>query len=199
MATGVTLIVVGVYKFVEGAWIIVILIPVLIFGFCKVYNHYQEVDKQLSLGEPPRQLTEPFPTRVVVPVAGVNRGMVDAINYARAISKNVTAVYVELESGAGEHVRRDWERRWPDVPLVILPSPYRSIVAPFMEFLDRIDEQYNDGQLAAVVLPEWIPAKWWQSLLHNQTARLIRSALLYHRRDLGFQRVIIDVPYHLRR
>ena len=199
LATGVTLIVVGVNKFVEGAWIIVVLIPMLLFGFCKVYNHYQEVDKQLSLGELSGQLTEPFPTRVVVPVAGVNRGMVDAINYARAISKNVTAVYVELEPGTGEHVRRDWERRWPDVPLVILPSPYRSIVAPFLEFLDRIDEQYNDGQLAAVVLPEWIPAKWWQSLLHNQTARLIRSALLYRRRDLGFQRVIIDVPYHLRR
>jgi len=199
LATGVTLIVIGVNKFVEGAWIIVVLIPMLLFGFCKVYNHYQEADKQLSLGELPGQLTEPFPTRVVVPVAGVNRGMVDAINYARAISKNVTAVYVELEPGTGEHVRRDWERRWPDVPLVILPSPYRSIVAPFLEFLDRIDEQYNDGQLAAVVLPEWIPAKWWQSLLHNQTARLIRSALLYRRRDLGFQRVIIDVPYHLRR
>ena len=199
LATGVTLIVVGVNKFVEGAWIIVFLIPILLFGFCKVYNHYQEVDKQLSLSELPGQLTEPFPTRVVVPVAGVNRGMADAVNYARAISKNVTAVYVELEPGAGEHVRRDWERRWPDVPLVILPSPYRSIVAPFMEFLDKIDEQYNDGQLAAVVLPEWIPAKWWQSLLHNQRARLIRSALLYRRRELGFQRVIIEVPYHLRR
>jgi amino acid transporter len=199
LATGVTLIVVGVNKFVDGAWITVFLIPILLFGFCKVHNHYQEVDKQLSLSELPGQFTEPFPTRVVVPVAGVNRGMVDAINYARAISKNVTAVYVELESGAGEDVRRDWERRWPDVPLVILPSPYRSIVAPFMEFLDKLDEQSNDGQLAAVVLPEWIPAKWWQNLLHNQTARLIRSALLYRRRDLGFQRVIIEVPYHLRR
>jgi hypothetical protein len=125
--------------------------------------------------------------------------MVDAIAYAQSISKSVTAVYIELESGVGQHICEEWKRLWPNVPLVILPSPYRSIVGPFLDFLDEIDEKNNDGQLAAVVLPEWVPAHWWQGLLHNQTARLIRNALLYRRRHLGFQRVIIEVPYHLRR
>ena len=199
LATGVTLTVIGVSKFIEGAWITTVLVPIILYGFFKIHKHYEDVDRQLSFGDMTQPLAEPFPARVVVPIAGVNRGMVDAINYSRSISKNVTAVYIELESGDGEQIRRDWDRRWPDGPLVILPSPYRSIVGPFMEVLDKVDEQCNDGQLAAVVLPEWVPAKWWQGLLHNQTARLIRNALLYHRRHLGFQRVIIEVPYHLRR
>jgi hypothetical protein len=82
---------------------------------------------------------------------------------------------------------------------VILPSPYRSIVGPLLDYLDQVDEEHADGQLAAVVLPEFVPSKWWHSLLHNQTAWLIKAALLYRRRHLGFQRAIIDVPYHLDR
>jgi amino acid transporter len=200
LATGVTVVVVGVNKFFEGAWITVLLIPMLVVGFLKIRGHYQEVDRQLSFGELSTSLLKSFPAaRVVVPIASVNRGMVDAIAYAQSISKSVTAVYIELESGVGQHICEEWKRLWPNVPLVILPSPYRSIVGPFLDFLDETDEKNNDGQLAAVVLPEWVPAHWWQGLLHNQTARLIRNALLYRRRHLGFQRVIIEVPYHLRR
>jgi len=82
---------------------------------------------------------------------------------------------------------------------VVLPSPYRSVIGPLLDFLDETDRQHNDGQLATVVLPEFIPARWWENLLHNQTAWLIKAALLYRRRHLGFQRTIIDVPYHLKR
>jgi amino acid transporter len=199
-ATGITLAIVGVSKFFEGAWITILLIPIILIVFLKIWSHYQEVDRQLSFDEMSPSSPKPFPAaRVIVPIAGINRGMVDAIAYAQSISKNVTAVYIELELGAGQLIHEKWKRLWPNVPLVILPSPYRSIVGPFLDFLDGIDEKYNDGQLAAVVLPEWVPAHWWQSLLHNQTARLIRNALLYRRRHLGFQRIIIEVPYHLRR
>jgi hypothetical protein len=111
----------------------------------------------------------------------------------------VTAVYVELEPGAGESVREKLAEWWPDVNLTVVPSPYRSIIAPLLDFLDETDRLHNDGQLAALVLPEFIPAKWWQTLLHNQTAWLIKAALLYRRRFSGFPRVIIDIPYHLRR
>ncbi|MCX6659675.1 MAG: APC family permease [Candidatus Bathyarchaeota archaeon] len=200
LATGVTVVVVGANKFFEGAWITILLIPMLVVGFLKIREHYHEVDKQLSFGELSTSLPRSFPVaRVIVPIAGVNRGMVDAIAYAQSISKSVTAVYIELEPGSGQHIREEWKRLWPNLPLVILPSPYRSIVGPFLDFLDEIDGKNNDSQLAAVVLPEWVPAHWWQGLLHNQTARLIRNALLYRRRHLGFQRVIIEVPYHLRR
>jgi len=200
LATGVTLLVVGISKFAEGAWIVILLIPILLVGFLRIHAHYEDVTQQLSLRELSPSLLRPFPPlRVVVPIAGVNRAAVDAITYARSISKNVTAVYVELEPGSGQRIRDEWKSLSPDVALKVLPSPYRSIVGPFLDFLDETDRQHNDGQLAAVVLPEWVPARWWQGVLHNQTARLIRDALLYHRRHLGFQRVIIDVPYHLGR
>jgi hypothetical protein len=129
----------------------------------------------------------------------VHRGIVDAIDFARSISNDVTVVYVELEPGAGERVRQTWHDWFPDVPLVIKPSPYRSIVEPLLDFLDETDLEHHDGQQAAVVLPEFVPARWWHSLLHNQSASLIKSALLYNRRNRGYQRVIIDVPYHLRK
>jgi hypothetical protein len=135
---------------------------------------------------------------VIIPISGIHRGMVEAVNFARSISQDVTAVYVELEPGAGEKKRLEWEAWWPDVPFVVVQSPYRSIVGPLLKFLDETDTKCNDGQLAAVVLPEFIPGKWWQTLLHNQTAWLIKAALLYSRRTLGRERIIIDVPFHLR-
>jgi hypothetical protein len=133
-----------------------------------------------------------------MPISGIHRGMFDAVNFARSISENVTAVYVELKPGAGEQVRQQWQQWWPDVPLEVIPSPYRSIIGTFLDFLDEIDRQHNDGQMAIVVMSEVVPYKWWQELLHNQTSFLLRAALLYRRRQFGFQRVIIDVPYHLR-
>jgi hypothetical protein len=82
--------------------------------------------------------------------------------------------------------------------LVVVSSPYRSIINPLLEFLEKTDEEHNDGQLAIVVLPEFIVHHWWQGLLHNQTAWLIKAALLYSRRHHDMERIIIDVPYHLR-
>jgi hypothetical protein len=199
LATAVTLGIVGVSKFSEGAWISIGLIPMLVTGFYQIRRHYQQVSKQLSMKGLPPSL-KPFPQpRIVVPVSGVHRGMVDAIAYARSISANVTALYVELEPGAGEAMRERWEGWWPDVPLVVRPSPYRSIIGPLLDYLDETDHEHNDGQLATVVLPEFVPARWWQGLLHNQTTWLIKGALLYRRRRQGYQRAIIDVPYHLRK
>jgi amino acid transporter len=199
LVTGVALMIIGVSKFAEGAWITIVVIPIMVSIFLKIHAPYQEVRKELSLrGLPPS--IKPFPSpRVVVPISGVHRGMVDAIAFAQSVSKHVTAVYIEMEPGSGERIRETWKHWWPDVPLVILPSPYRSLVGPLLDFLDQTDREHNDGQLATVVLPEFVPAKWWQGLLHNQSGWLIKVALLYHRRRLGFQRAIIDVPYHLRR
>lgn len=198
-ATAGTVLVVGASKFRDGAWITILLIPIIVVALLKVRAHYQEIAKELSLRGLPPSLRVPPRPRVVVPIAGVHRGIVDAIAFARSISDDVTAVYVELEPGAGERVRESWEGWWPNVPLMVVPSPYRSIVGPLLDFLDETDTQHDDGQLAAVVLPEFIPATWWQNILHAQTAWLIRTALQYRRRRLGYQRTIIDVPFHLRR
>jgi amino acid transporter len=198
LATTTTLLVVIFSKFLEGAWITVLLIPLIVLFFLRVFEHYKIVGKELSLKGLPPSLKPVETTRVVIPISGIHRGMVNSVNFARSISRNVTAVYIELEPGTGERTRLEWEAWWPDVPFVVVPSPYRSIVGPLLQFLDETDAQHNDGQLAAVVLPEFIPGKWWQTLLHNQTAWLIKTALLYRRRTTGGERVVIDVPFHLR-
>jgi amino acid transporter len=198
IATGMTLLIVGITKFLEGAWITVFLIPLLVIIFLRIRDHYKEVSEQLSLSGPPPTL-RPIPAlRVVVPISGVHRGIVDAMRYACTISNDVTAVYVDLDPGESKAVLERWSRLWPDIPLTVVSSPYRSFIQPLLDFLDETDQEHNDGQQATVILPEFVPAHWWQSLLHNQTAWLLKAALLYHRQTLGFPRVIIDVPFHLR-
>jgi hypothetical protein len=199
LATGVAVGLIGASKFTDGAWITILVIPLLVAVFLQIRAHYREVANQLSMQGV--ALPNPTPTapRMVIPISGVHRGIVDALNYARSISRDVTAVYIELEPGSGERIREKWELWWPDVPLVILPSPYRSLVGPLLYYLDSTDEEHDDGQLATIVLPEFVPARWWQSFLHNQTAWLLKAALLYRRRHHGYQRAIVDVPYHLAR
>lgn len=200
LTTGITMVIVGVSKFVEGAWIVPIAIALMTLGFLRIRDHYQDVAQELSLSELLElpALTPPHP-RIVIPISGIHKGIVNAITFARAISTEITAVYVELEPGSGEQIQQKWTTLWPNVPLVVLPSPYRSLVGPLLDFLDQTDREHNDGQLAVVMLPEFVPARWWHFFLHNQSAWLIKTALLYRRRRMGFQRVIIDVPYHLRR
>lgn len=193
------LLVIAVSKFLEGAWIVVVLLPLILAVFQAIHRHYAEVASELSLTGLPPSL-KPLPTpRIVIPVSGVHRGVIEAVRYARSISDQVTAVYVETDPGATAKVCHNWEVWGQDVPLEVIPSPYRSIIGPILEFLDRTDRGHNDGQLASVILPEFVPARWWQHLLHNQTAALLRLAILYRRRRLGYTRAIIDVPYHLRK
>ncbi len=199
LVTAFALVVIAMSKFLEGAWISILLIPLFVFLFLQVRAHYRQVRQQLSLhGLPPSLRPSPSP-RVVVPISGIHRGIIDAMNFACSISDRVHAVYIELEPGKGKEIEKEWEEWWPDIPLEIVTSPYRSLVGPLLDYLDQSDREHNDGQQAVLILPEFIPAHWWQGILHNQSAILIRTALLYHRRMFGYQRVIIDIPYHLKR
>jgi len=194
--TAVTLLVVGITKFVDGAWITILLISLLVLVFRKIKTHYQEISRELSLHKIPPSL-KPYSTlRIVIPISGVHSGVIEAVRYARTLSSRLTAVHVEIEPGSGERLADKWQKWFPDIPLEIVPSPYRSFIGPFLDFLDENDTRHHDGQLSAVLIPEFIPAKWWQGFLHNQTAWSIKFALLYRRRRLGFQRIIIDVPIH---
>lgn len=199
LATGIVFFVIGISKFTEGAWISLGLIPILVVVFTRIQAHYRVVAEQLSMADYMPASGPLKSPRIIVPISGVHRGIIDAIDFARSISSNVTAVYIELVPNSGKVVQERWNNLWPEVPLVILPTEYRSILSPLLDYLDQIDGQYNDGQLAALLLPEFVPAHWWESLLHNQTAWMIKTALLYRRRHLGFQRVIIDVAYHLQK
>jgi len=195
--TGAVVLIVGAGKFTQGAWITLIIIPVIILLFLRVHHHYEKISEQLSLKGLPPEL-KPYPKlRFVMPVSGVHRGIFQAVDFARSVSKNMIAVYIEVEPGAGERVKKKWEEWFPDITLRIVPSPYRSVIGPFIDFLDKYDEEVNDGQLAAVILPEFVTEGFWGNILHNQMAWLMKFALLYRRRKKGYQQVIVDVPFHL--
>jgi amino acid transporter len=198
-ATGATLLVVAFSKFTSGAWISVLVIPLIVLGFHRVHQHYEQVKGQLSLHGVPPSLRPAGPARVVIPISGVHRGIVNAVTFAQSVSSDITAVYVELEPGSGPKVEHQWREWWPDIPLVIVASPFRSLVRPLLEYLEQTDLERNDGQLALVVLPEFVTSHWWQNILHNQTAILLKAALLYGRRRAGGERLVVDVPYHLRK
>lgn len=197
-ATAVTTVIVAVSKFVDGAWMVLVMLPLIIWGFDTVKAHYREIARELTLRNTRPDISPLRAPRVVLPISGVHRGVVEALRYARSISDRVTAVYVEVNAGEGDRLRQEWDRWGQDVTLVVVPSPYRSVVGPLLEYLDQADRESSDGQLATVLLPEFVPAHWWQNLLHNQTAWLLKLALLYRRRRLGRVRAIIDFPLYLR-
>jgi amino acid transporter len=196
--TAATFLIVAYSKFREGAFIVLFLIPGLALVFRTVRLHYREVGKELTLrGLPPSLRPLPRP-RVIIPISGVHRGVIEALRYAESISSDIKAVYVETDGSATQRVLDEWDRWGFEAPLVVVPSPYRSIIGPLLDFIDAEDSRENDGQLATIVLPEFVPARWWQVLLHNQTAFLLKLALLYRKRRFGHVRAIIDIPYYLR-
>lgn len=194
MATGVVLVVVAATKFVHGAWIVLLFIPLLVRGFRTIHRHYDEVAEQLSLSQP-----WPGPVlrhTVIVPVAGLHRGVLKAVQYAQALNGELHVLTVESDSQETAKLHARWQEILPDISLEILPSPYRSVIGPLLEFIDRfVDEE---DHYVTVVVPEFVPTRWWHHLLHNQTAWLLRVALLYARRDWrGRFRIITDVPFYL--
>ncbi|MBP1776262.1 MAG: conserved rane protein of unknown function, Amino acid permease-associated [candidate division NC10 bacterium] len=188
-ATAVVVVVIAVTKFTHGAWIVVVVTPVMILGFYTIRRHYDSLRGQLTLRGfvPPRIGRHP----VVVLVGGLHRGVVTALTYARAISPNITAITVDLDPTATARLQQQWQEWAPDVPLVVLESPYRSVMQPVLQYIDRMEKQ-RDGDYMTIILPEFLPAKWWQHLLHNQTALLLKTAILFRR-----GKVAISIPYHL--
>lgn len=199
LTTGIMVIVVAVSKFIHGAWITLLVIPLLLLVFYTIHGHYQLVAKQLSLKGLPPDLKTSSQIRLVIPISGVHRGIFDAVTFARSISKKITAVYIEIEPGTGEGIKKRWEEWFPDIPILIEPSPFRTIIGPLFDVLDKHDQESRDGKLAGIVLPDFITTNFFEGILHNQVAWLIKFALLYRRRRMGYQRIIIDVPYHLKK
>jgi amino acid transporter len=189
-ATFVVLCVFVVTKFLHGAWIVVVVIPLLVLMFRSIHGHYVGVARQLSTEglEPPHAIRN----TVVVPISGIHRGVVNALQYAKSISpEGVQAVYVDFDEEATEKLRRKWEQWGSGVELVILPSPYRELTRPLLRYVERQRRRGREN-FVTVVLPEFIPAKWWQQLLHNQSSLLLKGALLFKKSV-----VVVSVPYHL--
>jgi hypothetical protein len=189
LTTGVVTVVIAVSKFTHGAWMVIVLIPLIVLGFQAIHRHYQKLARQLSLAGARRPRIGKNP--VVVLVAGLHRGTVEALEYARSISPNVTALTVDLESTQTTKLRMKWAEWEPEIPLVVLESPYRSILKPLLEYIDRMEKQ-GEGRYLTVVIPEFVPSHWWEHFLHNQTALMVKAALLFRP-----GKVSVSVPYHL--
>ena len=190
LATFVVLCVFVATKFLHGAWIVVVVIPILVLLFKSIHGHYVMVAKQLST-EGLEQL-RPIKHRVIVPISGIHRGVVCALQYAQSIAnEHVQAVYVDFEEEATANLKDKWERWAAGVQLVVLPSPYRELTRPLVKYINRIRRE-NSNDMITVVLPEFIPAKWWQHVLHNQSSLLLKGSLLFKK---GV--IVTSVPYHL--
>jgi amino acid transporter len=189
--TALVLVVVAATKFTDGAWIVVVLITGLVMTFRAIKSHFDAVARQLSLDG-----FDPPPAKehtVLVLVGDLHRGVVEAIQYAQALSPSAKAVYVEVDPERTHRLEERWGKYGLGAPLIVLTSPYRSLLGPLLEYIDHLQEQ-REQHVVTIIIPEFIPARWWQNLLHNQTALLVKGALLFRKNV-----VVTDVPYHLRR
>jgi amino acid transporter len=189
VVTGVVTLVIGATKFTHGAWMVVVLIPVLVMAFKAVRRHYQVVAEELSLDH--LVGGDPVTTTVLVLVGDLHLGVVRALRFAQSLAPNPKAVYVETDPARTLRLEERWTKGGCGVPLVVLGSPYRSVLRPLFEYIERIQQQSPHGMIA-IVIPEFVPRHWWQQVLHNQTALLVKGALLFRR---GI--VVVDVPFHL--
>jgi hypothetical protein len=189
IVTGIVLVVVATTKAAEGAWIIILMIPTLVTLFTVTRSHYDHVASELTLRD---WSLEPIGRHVVlVPIGGLQRAVVKALRYGRSLSADVRAVYVEIDPAATAVLRTQWREWGQDVELVVLASPYRSLMEPLLEYIEQVQGDDPAGYVT-VILPEFVPRRLWQHLLHNQHALLIKAALLFKPNV-----VVTSVPFHL--
>ncbi len=191
LCTLVVMFVFAVTKFVDGAFVVLIVIPITVMIFSKIHRHYRDLANRLSLsnfGEPLRVGRH----RVILTVGGVHRGSMAALHYAQALSSDVTAVHVSIDPVETENLRIKWEHWGNGVRLVVLDSPYRLLVEPLLEYIEKVSSIRQPGEVITIVVPEFVTKGWFSNILHTQTAWWLRLALLF-KKDI----VITDVPYQV--
>jgi amino acid transporter len=189
MVTAIVLVIVATTKAFEGAWIVLVMIPVLVVMFEVTRRHYDQVASELTLRgwrpEPAGHHT------VLILIGGIQRAVVTALQYGRTLSSDARAVYVDIDPAATETLRQQWDEWGQGVPLTVLPSPYRSLIAPVLDQVEQVRRDHPRGYVT-VILPEFVPRRLWHHLLHNQHALLIKGALLFKPNV-----VVTSVPFHL--
>ncbi|MGZ6367892.1 MAG: APC family permease [Ktedonobacteraceae bacterium] len=194
--TLIVALVIATTKFLEGAWIVVVLIPLLVLVFMAINRHYERVEREKVSDIPihPQDIHH----RVIVPIAGLDRAAIQSLAYARSISKHVTAIHVAIDVEDANKVREVWER-WQrhlaeddETQLIIIESPYRSLSRPLLAYIDTVHELFP-ADTVTVILAEFVVAHWWEQFLHNQTALRLKASLFFRP---GI--VVTSVPQHLR-
>jgi hypothetical protein len=172
-----------------GAWVVMVAIPCLVWMCFRINAHYKEVAEHLTM-----ERYDPVPDfkhTVLVLVGRLHRGIMPAIHYARSMGDDVRGVYVEIEPDKTADVLQRWQRWVPDVPLVVLESPYRSLTGPLLEYINSVEDEREDD-VVTVIIPEFVTEKWWTTLLHGQNGLLLKWALLFRENV-----VVTNVRYHL--
>jgi amino acid transporter len=191
LVTAIVTVVFAFTKFQSGAWIVIILIPMLVMIFSAIHRHYVRLADDLALKhDKPRSHIKRH--RVLLPFSGVHEGTLAALSYARILSSDITAVYVSLDPAEAEIIRQKWEVWGEGTRLVILDSPYRLLLEPLVSYIEEIVARRQPNEMITIVVPHFIPRHWWNNLLHTQTAAMLRFALLFRP---GI--VITDVPYQV--
>jgi amino acid transporter len=191
LCTFVVMCIFAVTKFADGAWFILLLIPALVYAFYGIHRHYRRLAQHLSL-EAYGPVAPVRRHRVLIPISGVHRGSLAALDYALSLSRDVTAVHVSLDAGEAEKVRAKWERWGNGVRLVILESPYRLMLEPLLQYIERLAGLRQANEAITIVVPQFVARRWYHNLLHTQTAVWLRLALLFRK---GI--VVTDVPYQV--
>ncbi|MCP9448738.1 MAG: APC family permease [Nitrospira sp.] len=192
LTTGIATLIIATTKFWDGSWIVLFLIPLLILMFRSIRSHYLAVKEQIALA---RDSRPPHPRRnlVLLPISGVNKSVVRAVDYARSRGGEIRAILVDVNKEETALAEIQWAQWGCGIPLIVLPSPYRSVLGSIMDFIEEQRQKDPDCWIT-VVLPEILPARWWQNILHNQRALMLKAALLFKERV-----VLTDVPFHLTR
>jgi amino acid transporter len=193
LLTGIVAIVVTSVKFRDGAYLVIILIPILVSIMYFINSQYSASRRELRVREDIVFKAPHREERVVVPIPGMNRAVVQAVNVARSIADDVRAVFITDEPDDAEALRKQWERQMPGVPLVVVESPYRALVGPLEAYLDVLDAAWppdKEAPVTFVVLPEYVARRWWERILYNQSVKRLRSSLLGRAHT-----VVVNVPY----
>ena len=190
LTTAVVAVVVGTSNFFQGAWLVIVLVPLLMLLLMAIRNHYLRLERALHLDRIPEAKEVAAKPIVIVPIARLDKPSLQAIAFANSISPEAVAVHITNDPDAAATIRERWPSWASSTELVVVESPYRALVGPLLAYMDALQKQAPDRPIV-VVLSEVVPRHWWETLLHNQTALRLKLRL-FRRRNT----IVADVPYH---
>ncbi|MGZ3690394.1 MAG: APC family permease, partial [Pseudobdellovibrio sp.] len=192
VTTAVVLVVIASFKFTHGAWMVIVLIPIIVYMFHRTHVHYIMFAREISQSHYDMPVCEKMTDHVVViPISGLHRGVMNAIRYGMSISQDLRVCFVKTDEESYRRIMTAWKDKFPNLELHVLESPYRSISGPILDYIDTVSKEHPT-EFVTVIFPEFVTAKWHHQLLHNQTAWLIKLSLIY-RKNI----VVTSVKYHL--